>query len=331
MTFENLTVIGAGAWGTALANLAAHNGLRVRLWAREEAVIDAINNERINRIYLDNVVLHKSLKATNVMAETAGSDAYLFVVPAQYAREVIGSVRAVAPDQSPVAICAKGIENGRNLLMTEVFAEVWPTAQLAVLSGPSFARDVANGLPTAVTLACADHVLGQQWADAIGARHFRPYLTSDLVGVEIGGAMKNVLAIAAGAVDGRGLGQSARAAVIARGFAECQRLGAALGAKPETLAGLSGLGDLILTATSTQSRNMSLGRALGEGKSLDQVLGERRSVSEGVATAKSIVALGEKAGVDLPICQAVAALVAGEKSIDALIESLLSRPFKAER
>lgn len=214
--------------------------------------------------------------------------------------------------------------------MTEVISAVWPEAQPAVLSGPSFARDVARGQPTAVTLACADEALGAKWLATIGAPHFRPYLSDDLTGAELGGAVKNVLAIAAGVVEGRGLGESARAALIARGFAEFQRLGVALGAKRETMAGLSGLGDLILTASSPQSRNMSLGIELGKGRSLEDVLGERNTVSEGVATADAISSLAQKAGVDAPICAAVSDLVNGRKSVDQIIAALMARPFKSE-
>ena len=329
--FETLSVIGGGAWGTALANLAAHQGARTMLWAREDDVVSAIKNTRENTIYLKGVPLHEGLKATSVMVEAAAAEAFLFVVPVQHARAAIPALKAaVGTSDAPIALCSKGIERETNLLMTEIFHEVWPEARLAVLSGPSFARDVAIGKPTAVTLACRDEALGQRWAATIGAPHFRPYLSKDLIGAELGGAVKNVLAIAAGAVEGRGLGESARAALIARGFAEFQRLGVALGAQAETMAGLSGLGDLILTATSQASRNMSLGFALGEGKTLDQVLGARNSVSEGVATAAGVVALGEKTGVDLPICKAVADLVAGKQSMDEIIADLLARPLKAE-
>ena len=329
--FQTISVIGAGAWGTALANLAAHRGAKVTLWAREEEVVEAVNSAHENIVYLKGVPLHEDLKPTHVMAEAGGAEAFLFVVPVQHARAAIPALKAAAATlRAPVALCSKGIERETNLLMTEIFHEVWPEARLAVLSGPSFARDVAIGKPTAVTLACRDEVLGKRWAETIGAPHFRPYLSKDLIGAELGGAVKNVLAIAAGAVEGRGLGESARAALIARGFAEFKRLGVALGAQVETMAGLSGLGDLILTATSQQSRNMSLGFALGEGKSLDDVLGARNSVSEGVATAAGVVALGEKTGVDLPICKAVADLVAGVRSMDEIIADLLARPLRAE-
>jgi len=329
--FQTLSVIGGGAWGTALANLAADRGTNTKLWAREEAVVRAVNEQHENTVYLKGASLHEDLKATAAIAEAGEAEAFLFVVPVQHARAVIPNLKAASrASHAPVALCSKGIERDTNLLMTEIFHEVWPEAQLAVLSGPSFARDVAIGKPTAVTLACRDEPLGRMWAETIGAPHFRPYHSKDLIGAELGGAVKNVLAIAAGAVEGRGFGESARAALIARGFAEFQRLGVALGAQAETMAGLSGLGDLILTATSQQSRNMSLGVALGEGKSLNDVLGARNSVSEGVATAAGVVALGEKAEVDLPICKAVADLVIGERSLDEIIVDLLARPLKTE-
>ena len=234
------------------------------------------------------------------------------------------------PAGAPVALCSKGVEQRTNKLMTDVLIEVWPAATPAVLSGPSFAKDVATGLPTAVTFACADEAVGRQWVATIGARHFRPYLSDDLVGAELGGAVKNVLAIAAGAVEGLGYGESARAAVIARGFAEFQRLGVAMGAKTETMVGLSGLGDLILTATSRQSRNTSLGFELGKGRALADILAARNSVSEGVATASAICEIARRATVEMPICEAVNALVAGERSIEQIASELMARPFRSE-
>ena len=329
--FKSLSVIGGGAWGTALANLAANNGVKTTIWAREPEAVAAINDHHMNSVFLDGEPLHPALKAIPDLAESGGAEAFLFVTPTQFARTVIPAMKAAAPRlDMPIALCSKGIENGTNLLMTEIFDEVWPEASLAVLSGPSFARDVVRGLPTAVTLACTDDQLADKWVATIGARHFRPYRSDDLIGAELGGAVKNVLAIAAGAVEGRGLGQSARAALIARGFAEFQRLGLALGAKAQTMAGLAGLGDLILTATSQSSRNMSLGFELGQGTSLDKILAGRNSVSEGVATAKSVIALGQKAGVDLPVCHAVADLVSGVRTMDEIIEDLLTRPVGTE-
>jgi len=329
--FTSIGVIGGGAWGTALASLCAANGVATTLWARENSVIRAINTAHENTDYLAGVPLPESLKAAESLGMAADCEAILFVVPAQFARSIFAELRSAANGGPvPVALCSKGIERDSGLMMTEVLGAVWPEAIPAVLSGPSFARDVALGLPTAVTLACANAALGARWVATVGAPHFRPYLSADLTGAELGGAIKNVLAIAAGVVEGRGLGESARAALIARGFAEFQRLGEALGAKRETMAGLSGLGDLILTACSPQSRNMSLGIELGKGRPLGEILGERNSVSEGVATAAAIHGLAVKAGVEAPICEAVAALVSGDRTADDIIAALMARPFRTE-
>ena len=329
--FKSVYVIGGGAWGTALASLCASGGVDTTLWAREDSVVRAINERHENLDYLAGVPLPESLKAAQTLGMAAQTEAILFVVPAQFARPVFADLREATDGRKiPVALCSKGIEKATGLMMTEVLAAVWPEAEPAVLSGPSFARDVAMGLPTAVTLAARDPKIGARWMATVGAPHFRPYLSDDLTGAELGGAVKNVLAIAAGVVQGRGLGESARAALIARGFAEFQRMGVALGAKKDTMAGLSGLGDLILTASSPQSRNMSLGIELGKGRTLEEVLGERNTVSEGVATASAIHALAEKAGVEAPICEAVAALVSGAKSVDEIIAALMARPFKSE-
>lgn len=329
--FTSVGVIGGGAWGTALAALCAGNGIETTMWARENAVIQAVNERHENTEYLPGVPLPENLKALNSLGMAAEKEALLFVVPAQFARPVFTELRDGSHGRAlPVALCSKGIERDTGLMMTEVLAEVWPEAEPAVLSGPSFARDVAKGMPTAVTLAAADSALGARWMATIGAPHFRPYLSRDLTGAELGGAVKNVLAIAAGVVEGRGLGESARAALIARGFAEFQRLGVALGAKPETMAGLSGLGDLILTASSPQSRNMSLGIELGQGGALKDILAKRNTVCEGIATAGAIHGLAEKAEVEAPICEAVAALVTERKTVDEIIAALLSRPFRSE-
>jgi glycerol-3-phosphate dehydrogenase (NAD(P)+) len=281
-------------------------------------------------MFLPGVPLHPGLSATADLAEAAKAGALVFVVPTQFARGVLERLKDSAPSDAAVALCSKGLELQSGLLLTEVLEAVWPGVRAAVLSGPSFARDVARGLPTAVTFAAADPSLGPRWLATLGAPHFRLYVSDDLIGAELGGAVKNVLAIAAGAVMGRGLGESARAALIARGFAEFQRLGAALGAKRETMAGLSGLGDLILTCASPQSRNYSLGLALGKGESLAAILSARTSVAEGVATAAAVVARADRAKVEMPIVGAVADLVAGAKSLDAIIAELLARPLKAE-
>ena len=328
--FTSVAVIGAGAWGTALAALCARGGVRTTLWAREESVARAVNDTGENPAFLPDVKLPRGIIATHDLGMAADCEAILFVVPAQFARAVLVELKIVAADDAPIALCSKGVERDTGLLMTEVLAAVWPHARPAVLSGPSFAKDVARGLPAAVTLACADAALGARWAATLSGPTFRPYLSDDLTGAELGGAVKNVLAVAAGAVDGKGLGESARAALIARGFAEFQRLGEALGAKTQTMTGLSGLGDLILTASSAQSRNMSLGVELGKGRALADILGERNSVSEGAASAAAIIRLARAAGVETPICDAVAALTEGKRGVDDIIADLLSRPITTE-
>ena len=328
--FDTISVIGGGAWGTALASLCAANGRKTLLWAREASVVQSINAAHENKEFLPGILLCPELRATGDLNEASKCDAALFVVPSQFARSILVKMHQLCGANAPIALCSKGIEQSSGLLMTDVLREVWPGAQPAVLSGPSFAADVARGLPTAVTLACEDERHCARWAASVAAAHFRPYLSRDLIGVELGGAVKNVLAIAAGVVDGKGLGESARAAIIARGFAEFKRLGVAIGADPQTMAGLSGLGDLILTASSPNSRNMSLGRELGKGRGLNEILGERNSVAEGVATAPALLAMAKKNGVDMPIADAVAALTNGAISVDEAIFSLLTRPITNE-
>jgi glycerol-3-phosphate dehydrogenase (NAD(P)+) len=330
VTFRSVGVIGGGAWGTALAQTLRLAGRDAVLWAREADVVAEINAGHANSVFLPGVALDAGLRATGELADIATHDVVLMVAPAQHVRAVSGELARHLPLSKPVVICAKGIEQASGKLLAEVLAEALPQATQAVLSGPSFAADVARGLPAALTLATADESLGQALATALGYRHLRIYWSGDLVGVQLGGAVKNVLAIAAGIVEGRGLGASAHAALVTRGFAELRRFGGALGARPETLMGLSGLGDLLLTCGSPQSRNMSLGRALGQGQTLDAVLGSRRSVAEGVYTAAAVARLAAQKGVDMPIAQAVHAIVEGRLNIDAAIEALLSRPFRAE-
>jgi len=265
------------------------------------------------------------------LADLADRDVILAVPPAQHLRSVM---RAFAPHYrpgTPIVLCAKGIERGSLKLMTEVLAEEIPGAVTAVLSGPSFAADVSRGLPTAVTLACADPELGERLGEALSAPTFRPYLATDLIGAEAGGALKNVLAIACGVVEGRRLGRSAHAALITRGFAEMTRLAVALGGQAETVAGLCGLGDLVLTCSSPMSRNMSLGLALGEGQSVEQALAGKRSVAEGYESAPAVRELAARLGVETPICEGVAAVLAGETTVDRVIDDLLSRPLRAEQ
>ncbi|TGY88984.1 NAD(P)-dependent glycerol-3-phosphate dehydrogenase [Marinicauda algicola] len=328
--FHHIAVIGGGAWGTALAQVVAKSGLQVTLWAREREVCEDINTIRENRTYLPGVALNGAIHATNDLGELAGADMALVVTPAQHTRATMEVFARHQRDGAPLVLCSKGIEQGSLKLMSEVLAETSPGSPIAVLSGPSFAADVARGLPTAVTLACEDPDLGEKLMAALGSASFRPYYAPDVVGAEIGGSVKNVLAIAAGIVEGKGLGKSAHAALIARGFAEMTRLAVALGAKAETLSGLCGLGDLVLTCSSPQSRNMSCGLALGRGERLQDILGARNSVTEGVASAPAVVALARRHGVEMPICEAVNRVVSGKSGVDEAIKDLLSRPFTSE-
>jgi len=329
---QKVTIIGGGAWGTALAITARRAGRDVALWIREAEVAEAMESRRENTAFLPGVSVDPAIRATADMASAAdGADAVLLVAPAQHIRAVSTALAGCLAADVPVVICAKGIESNSGSLMSEVLAATMPGAPVAVLSGPTFAREVARGLPAAVTLAASDPALGEALVAALGSSLFRPYLSADPVGAQIGGAVKNVLAIACGIVTGRSLGDNARAALITRGLAEIVRLGLAKGAQAETLMGLSGLGDLVLTCTGEQSRNMSLGMALGRGETLDAVLGARTSVAEGVATADSVMRLAGRLGVEMPIAAAVRAVVHGEATIDDMIEGLLARPFKAER
>jgi glycerol-3-phosphate dehydrogenase (NAD(P)+) len=329
-TIAHVGVVGAGAWGTALALTLANAGRCVTLWAHEPETVSEIASAQTNSVFLPGVPLPASIRATTDLAAIAATDAILLVPPAQHVRRIATALASRVVAGRPVVLCSKGLEQATGKRMGEVLAEAMPGATPAVLSGPSFAADVARGLPTALTLACADEALGSVLANALGSRTFRLYWSSDLVGVEIGGAVKNVLAIAAGIVDGRQLGASAHAALVTRGFAELTRLARAVGARPETLMGLSGLGDLLLTCGSPQSRNMSLGRALGQGRPMQAILSERRSVAEGVFTAAAVSRLARERGVEMPIVDAVAAIVAGDMAVDSAIDSLLSRPFKPE-
>lgn len=322
-----LGVIGGGAWGTALAQIAATGGQETLLWAREADVVSAINNMHENALFLPGIALSPAIIATHDLAALAACDALLVVTPAQF----LGRILAEAPvGTRPLILCSKGIEAETQRLMSDVAADTCPKAPIAVLSGPTFAHEVAQGLPTAITLACADPALGRQLAARIAQPHFRPYVSTDVTGAEIGGAVKNVLAIACGVVDGAGLGQNARAALIARGFAEMTRFGVARGAQPETLAGLSGLGDLVLTCSSTSSRNFSLGKGLGEGQSAAALLSDRRTVAEGAYTAPVLQQAARASAVDMPIVDAVCTLLAGDMDVSGVMTALLSRPLRDE-
>ena len=318
-------VIGGGAWGTALAQVAAANGEPVMLWAREHEVVTAINLAQENTVFLPGVALSPSIRATGELSDLHPCDAWLIVTPAQHLR---ASLTALPQGHRPLVLCAKGIEAGTMALMSDIAAELHPEAPVAVLSGPTFAAEVARGLPTAVTLACADAAAGRALSQRLARPTFRPYASDDVTGAEIGGAVKNVLAIACGVVAGRGLGENARAALIARGFAEMVRYGVARGGRAETLSGLSGLGDLVLTCSSTASRNFSLGVGLGEGKSAAALMGGQ-TVAEGAFTAPVLQASARALSVAMPVVDSVCALLAGE-AVEAVIGDLLARPLRGE-
>jgi len=327
---NRIGVIGAGAWGTALAAVARRAGREVVVQAREADVVASINDDHVNARFLPDVPLDDGIKATSDGAEAVTADAVLLVAPAQHLRVVCADLADAWPAGTPAVICAKGIEQETCALLSEVVAEALPGVPLAVLSGPTFAAEVAREQPTAVTLACADADLGEALTAALATPRFRIYSAGDLVGAQMGGAVKNVLAIACGIVEGRRLGDNARAALITRGLAEIVRLAQAKGAKAETLMGLSGLGDLTLTCNAMQSRNFSLGHALGEGRGLDDVLGERESVAEGVFSASAVTALARRHGVEMPICDAVDGIINAGADIDATVAGLLARPLTAD-
>ncbi len=320
-------VIGGGAWGTALAQVAAAGGEETVIWAREPEVVESINARHENRLFLAGIPLHPAIRATGDLADLLDCGALLVVTPAQHMRAILA---AMPRTRSPLILCAKGMEEATTKLMHDVACEEQPDAPVAVLSGPTFAHEVAAGRPAAVTLAVADQTVGETLRTRLARPSFRPYLSTDVVGAEIGGAVKNVLAIACGVVEGRRLGQNARAALISRGFAEMTRFGVARGARVETLAGLSGLGDLVLTCSSESSRNFSLGKGLGEGGSAAELLADRRTVAEGAYTAPVLQRAAHEAGVDMPIVAAVNALLSGEASVDEVLEKLLSRPLRSE-
>jgi len=330
-SFQHIGIIGSGAWGTALGLAMRRAGRDVLLWARETEVAEAINKQHENRAFLPGIVLDAQIKATTNFADLTGCDVLFLVTPAQHTRET-GKQLAVAlsAGRAPVVICAKGIEQKTGKLLGEVVGEELAGHPVAVLSGPSFAAEVARDLPTALTFATKDKALGEQLVKAIGTKHFRLYLTDDVVGAQIGGAIKNVLAVACGITFGCKMGENARAAIITRGLAELMRLGAAMGARAETLMGLSGLGDLVLTCSSLQSRNMSLGAALGEGAILADILAKRTGITEGVFTAAAAKALAKKHNVEMPIVAAVDAVLNHGAGLEETIEALLARPMRGE-
>lgn len=326
-SYDKFGVIGGGAWGTALAQLLAADGAPVRLWAREDDVVAAINTERRNPVFLPGATLSPSLTATANLADMADLDALLVVVPVPFLRAVLAELPA---GDAPLIFCSKGMEAGSFAFPIDMARSLAPSRPHAVLSGPTFAHEVAAGLPTAITLAAADAGLATDLAQALARPHFRPYVSTDVVGAEIGGAVKNILAIACGIVDGAGLGLNARAALISRGFAEMTRFGLARGAQAETLAGLAGLGDLVLTCTSSNSRNFALGQGLGRGESAEVLMADRRTVAEGAFSAPVVAAAARADGIDMPITDTVARLVAGETRVGDAIQALLSRPLRPE-
>lgn len=320
-------VIGAGAWGTALAQMLASDGRKVALWAYEADVARAINADHVNPLYLPGAQLSQSILATDDLTDLSGIDIVLAVTPAQVLGKVLSGLAGAPRD---LVLCSKGIEAGTGRLMNDVARAACPDSDIAVLSGPTFAHEVAAGLPTAVTLACEGG--RDQWerlSPAIARPAFRPYYSDDVTGAEIGGSIKNVLAIACGVVEGLQLGQNARAALIARGFSEMLRFGGALGAQTETLSGLCGLGDLVLTCSSTSSRNFSLGKALGEGQSAADLMADRTTVAEGAHTAPVLAEIAEARAIPMPITSAVNAILQGAPPSD-VVARLLARPLTAE-
>jgi glycerol-3-phosphate dehydrogenase (NAD(P)+) len=322
-----LGIVGGGAWGTALAQVASTGGRETLLWAFEEDVVRTINASHQNPAFLPGISLNRAILATSELADLATCDAWLMVTPAQHMRRVL---EAAPRCGKPLVLCSKGIEEGSGELLHKVASQACDGAQIAVLSGPTFAHEVANGMPTAVTLASGNDDLARSLRDRIALPTFRIYVSDDVAGAEIGGAVKNVLAIACGVVEGKGLGQNGRAALIARGFAEMTRFGLANGARRETLAGLSGLGDLVLTCSSTSSRNFSLGNGIGEGRAAAELLAHRQTVAEGAFTAPVLARLAREHGIDMPIVDAVDALIAGRANVDDVLDALLTRPPRAE-
>ena len=330
MALQSVGIVGAGAWGTALAVTSRRAGRDVLIWAYEPETLAGINQNHRNESYLPGVKLDRAIEATARLNEVANCDLLLMATPAQHVRKIAGEIAPYLKPGQPLVLCSKGIEQTTGKLISEVVEEVVLRPQIAVLSGPSFAAEVSRGLPAAVTLATGEETLGRALAYALSHPPFRCYWSDDVIGAEIGGAVKNVYAIAAGIVAGKKFGASAHAALVTRSFAEMVRFAATLGAQRETLMGLSGLGDLVLTCGSPQSRNMSLGIELGKGKSLEEVLGKRIAVTEGVYTASALVEMAAARGIDMPIAQAVHAVISGLATVDEAIEALLSRPLRAE-
>lgn len=327
---KSIGVVGAGAWGTALAQVLSEGGRDVLIQAREPEVVEAINTKHENTVFLAGIELNENLKATESLSEIAARDIILMVTPSQFMRATLDEMKDEIADGKPVVICSKGIELTTGQLLSDVAKETVPNAEIAILTGPTFASEVAAGLPTAVTIAARTKDKARELQDVLGVKNFRPYVTDDIIGAQLGGAIKNVIAIACGIVSGKKMGDSARAALLTRGVAEIGRLGVSMGADKETLLGMCGIGDLMLTCSSMQSRNFSLGNALGEGKTLEEILGPRKAVTEGVFTAESTLALAKQYAVDMPITEAVNKCLNEGVGIDEAIEDMLNRPFKYE-
>ncbi|MTI42896.1 glycerol-3-phosphate dehydrogenase (NAD(P)+) [Roseibium hamelinense] len=327
---QSVGVIGGGAWGTALALTAARAGRKAILWARDANTVSDIRARQQNPRYLHGITFDEEIEATTVLTDLVSVDAVLLVTPAQTTRPMLQELSRLGAFKMPLLLCAKGFERQTGKLLSQIVSEELPGTPAGVLSGPSFAEDVAKGLPTAVTIAIDSQELGHALCLALAAPAFRPYASTDVVGTQIGGALKNVLAIACGAVAGRKLGASAQAALTARGFAELTRLGVAMDAKPETLTGLSGLGDLVLTCSSTQSRNFSFGKKLGEGHKAADLLLQSDKLAEGAFSARVALDIGRRHKVDLPICETVSRMIDGDLDVDEALTALMSRPLKPE-
>ncbi|MEM7619375.1 MAG: NAD(P)H-dependent glycerol-3-phosphate dehydrogenase [Pseudomonadota bacterium] len=330
MAFRKIGLIGAGAWGTALAQSLCHKSLDVLLWAYEDQSAVEINAQHTNSVFLPDIALHPDLRATSHLEDLSNCDVILLVTPVQFTRDILKRVAVRFDAPKPIVICSKGIETATQSLLSEVVSESLSGTPISVLSGPSFANEVAMGLPVALTLACHDKTLGMDLIHTLGQKNFRLYWSDDVIGAQIGGAVKNVMAIACGISTGKKLGANAHAALMTRGFSEFAVIGKSFGAQAETLSGLSGLGDLLLTCSQKQSRNMSLGFALGEGHSVESILSQRRSVTEGVHTTIALHDIAQTRELDLPICSAVYDILQNKTSVDEAIERLLSRPFKEE-
>ena len=330
MNQNSISVIGAGSWGTALAQILAVKGLDVTLWARRAEIADEINEKRTNETRLPNVPLNESISATTQLQETLISDIILMVTPAQVMRSVLEQMKAYIRPEHVLVLCSKGIEQESLLLMSEVVDEILPGTKTAVLSGPNFAGEIARGKPAATTLASTDQDLAETLQNIIASPFFRPYVTTDIIGTQVAGALKNVIAIACGIAKGLDMGENARASLITRGLAEITRLGITMGAQPETFLGQSGVGDMMLTCSSEQSRNFSFGLSLGKGSSISEIMEGKNTVSEGYFTAKTCAALVKKHACDMPICTNINACVSGSSSIDDALKTVLNRPLRHE-